>query len=284
MKKQKKYNRSNLKKYAPTSTYVSSDGLYVERDYKNKGKLKTYCPQIYQDKSTGLNFLDLRRHGVIRIDLMVLTCYCSPKPMDGKEYLINHKDGDTTNDDFTNLEWIENSPTNKTKIEADFAEAPKNIVKNKYKSLGISVNSNGEISQNGQPLSPFDELYDSDVNWNYHLGSMRVAYYYTDRWGNGRYEKVDVEKVLDDFGYIQGDKNQFSNSVVLHKDNDYVNCDPSNLEWCDKSDPRYVAFHKATLKKTMDKELKDNSGHAIPPLWKDVYKDVLPDPNIKFAP
>ena len=44
-------------------------------------------------------------------------------------------------------------------------------------------------------------------------------------------------------GYVDGNKLQFKNPVILHKDGDYMNCKSSNLEWCEKTDPRYIDYY-----------------------------------------
>ena len=44
-------------------------------------------------------------------------------------------------------------------------------------------------------------------------------------------------------GYVDGNKLQFKNPVILHKDGDYKNCASDNLEWCDSSDQRYIDYY-----------------------------------------
>ena len=52
-----------------------------------------------------------------------------------------------------------------------------------------------------------------------------------------------VEDAMATAGYVDGNKLQFKNPVILHKDGDYMNCSSNNLEWCDATDPRYIEYY-----------------------------------------
>ncbi len=92
-KKKKYYNRNYMKQHYATKTFISNDGLHVERDFFNKEKnqLETYNPSIHEDKY-GRRFIRFNSYGDIFIAEMVISCYCAPKPKDGKEYEIEHID------------------------------------------------------------------------------------------------------------------------------------------------------------------------------------------------
>ena len=107
-KKKKYYKRAYLKQHYATKTWISNDGLHVERDYfdTKEKKLKTYYPQIYEDKY-GRRFLSFNNYGNIEVAELVISCYCAPKPNDGKAYDIEHIDGDLGNDHRNNLRWVE---------------------------------------------------------------------------------------------------------------------------------------------------------------------------------
>jgi hypothetical protein len=56
-----------------------------------------------------------------------------------------------------------------------------------------------------------------------------------------------VEDAMAAAGYVDGNKLQFKNPVILHKDGDYMNCSSDNLRWCDASDERYIEYYNKTV-------------------------------------
>ena len=92
-------------------------------------------------------------------------------------------------------------------------------------------------------------------------------------------DRIDVDIVMNDFGFVSGDKTQYTNPVILHLDNDFLNFESSNLVWCDKTDYRYVDYKRQTLLKRMELEIKDNhsfiSKGIIESGFKKRYRDVL---------
>ena len=106
----KYYRTEFLREYRANQTRVSNDGLHVERDYKDNGSLKTYQPKIYLNPLNQRRYIELKKYGMAYIDEMVITCYCPPKPKDGKMYAVHHKDWNFENDHKNNLEWVEETP------------------------------------------------------------------------------------------------------------------------------------------------------------------------------
>ena len=78
----------------------------MEENLNDGGKLKTYNPKIYVD-SEGLRYIVNKQLGNVRILDLVAECFCPPKPNDGKDYVLVHKDGNLLNDHYRNLEWRE---------------------------------------------------------------------------------------------------------------------------------------------------------------------------------
>ena len=109
MKNEEIRNGVRIRKHYKTSTKISEDGLVVEKEFIDKddgGKLKTYNPKIYVD-SEGLRYIVNKQLGNVRIQDLVAECFCPPKPNDGKDYVLVHKDGNLLNDHYRNLEWRE---------------------------------------------------------------------------------------------------------------------------------------------------------------------------------
>lgn len=63
------------------------------------------------------------------------------------------------------------------------------------------------------------------------------------KWKRTVRKRKRMDDLMDEAGYVNGNKKQFRNPVILHKDNDWMNFDSGNLEWTDKSDPRYKEYH-----------------------------------------
>lgn len=260
----KRYKREYMRQHFASKTWISNDGKYVERDYfdKESGKTKTYNPPIY-DCNDGGYAIKLKGYGEYRIEELVIACYCAPKPNNGKKYIIHHKDWDVKNNHRKNLEWVE---------ETD-AYLQQRTIKRKelwYKKHKITVNKKGEILQDKKPLSIIDYIYDSDLNWTFHYTDPWVRYSYKNPWGRYVSERLYAEEILIDFGFVAGNKANFTDPVVLHINNDYMDFTPGNLEWCDKSDPRYVNFKQIAHDEKMKLDKKYN--HPLNQgSWKVIY-------------
>lgn len=109
MKSDEIRNGVRIRKHFKTSTKISEDGLIVEKEFIDKedgGKLKKYSPRINVD-SEGLRYIENKQYGRVYIQDLVAECFCPPKPNDGKDYVLVHKDGNLLNDHYRNLEWRE---------------------------------------------------------------------------------------------------------------------------------------------------------------------------------
>jgi hypothetical protein len=65
-------------------------------------------------------------------------------------------------------------------------------------------------------------------------------------------------------GYVQGDDADMKQPVILHKDNDYMNCSSDNLEWAELTSDSYKAFLEQRRKDGHERVVKLNPGKAIP--------------------
>lgn len=269
MAKKKYYNRKYMKQYYAAQTWISNDGLHVERDYKDAqtGEMKTYEPKI-KKAPNGQHFIVLSKIGVIPIDLMVISCYCPPKPNNNKQYVIHHKDWNFKNDHYTNLEWVEDTSQYQN-------QKLSHLKMQWYKDRHIDVKADGTIIQDKQPLHINDSFYDPDLDWTYHYTHPDVRYSYKDSWGNGRSAKLDVDEIMEDFGFVEGDKESFTEPVILHKNNDYLDFTPGNLEWCEKDDQRYKEYQKVAHDKKMQRD-HDCNYWLSPGSWTVIYGDNEP--------
>ncbi len=271
-KKKKYYKRDYLRQHYATKTFISNDGLHVERDYfdSETKQMKTYNPPIFED-FCNRRFIELKNYGKILIAELVITCYCAPKPDDGKKYEIEHIDGDLSNDHRSNLRWVEATPAFLAQQNTIMNNNLKSNRMANYKSLKIKVQKDGTITQNKEVLRPYYHFYDSDLDWDYHWGTAKIDY--TVKNAYNRYERrsIAADKVMEDFGFVSGNKAQFQNPVVLHTNNDFTDFTPGNLEWCESTDPRYVAYRKITHDRCMEEDRRTNRKFLSPGSWKVVY-------------
>lgn len=271
-KKKKYYKRDYLREHYETKTFISNDGLHVERDYfdTKAQTIKTYNPTIHNDRY-GRRFISLKNYGDILIAELVASCYCAPKPKDGKEYEVEHIDGNLSNDHRNNLRWVEVTPTYLAQKTVCLAKALKLQKMNWYKSLKITVLKDGTILQGKSTLTSRHHLYDSDIDWHYHWPIANVEYSFTNRYGKFETGRINIDSLMNDFGFVSGDKIQFQNPVVLHLNNDFLDFTPGNLEWCDINDPRYETYQKIANDRCMDEDRVTNRKFLSPGSWKVVY-------------
>lgn len=271
-KKKKYYNRAFLREHYETKTFISNDGLHVERDYfdKDSNQLKTYQPPICEDKY-GRRFIYLKKYGEITIAELVISCYCAPKPKDGKVYEIEHIDGDLSNDHRNNLRWVEATPDYIAKKSALLDNILYMRKMDRYKSLKIKVKEDGTIFQGKSILTLHYHFYDSDLDWHYHLRRAQVEYIFKNSYGRREKASIYTDDLMNDFGLVTGDKTQFVKPVVLHVNNDFLDFSPGNLEWCDANDPRYSSYQQITQDRCMEEDRKTNRKFLSPGSWKVIY-------------
>lgn len=146
MKNEEIRNGVRIRKHFATSTKISEDGLFVEKefiDHKDGNKLKTYNPKIKVDEK-GLRYIENKNLGRVYIQDLVADCFCAPKPDDGNYYVLVHKDGNLQNDHYKNLEW---------RLATSAYPQTTATTAGKVKLTdGLEVRSNGMIYQNGKEL------------------------------------------------------------------------------------------------------------------------------------
>ena len=240
MKGEETRNGVRIRKHFATSTKISEDGLFVEKEFIDKqdgNKLKTYNPKIKVDEK-GLRYIDNKNLGRVYIQDLVADCFCAPKPDDGNYYVLVHKDGNLQNDHYKNLEW-----RLATTVYPQTTAKTAGYVKLDY---GLEVRRNGTISQNGKELTVGTAIGDRDIDMIVPIEPF-VEYERKNSWGRYERKSISVDKLMDIARYVNENKGRFEHPVILHRDNDWLNFDSDNLEWTDYNDPRYKEYYNRTV-------------------------------------
>lgn len=228
-----KLNGVRARKHQASGTKITEDGKYVEKEYMENGVLKKFNPKIEIGKN-GLRRILNKKLGYLYIRDIVMDCFGSPKPTDGQDWVIAHLDGNIQNDHYKNLAW---------KLRKDaYPHIPAKTVDKVKIDHSIVVHKDGRIYQKGKKCHVADYLYDSDMDLFVPMPPY-IRYEYKNYWKKTETAKLDVEDAMAAAGYVDGNKLQFKNPVILHKDGDYMNCSSDNLRWCDATDPDYIDYY-----------------------------------------
>lgn len=216
-----------------SNTKITEDGKHVEKEWFTEGKLKTYSPKIRKDNS-GYHYIVNKKIGNVYIHKMVMECFGPPMPIDGQDYVIVHLDGNKTNNHYTNLAW---------KLRKDaYPHIQAKTDKQVKLAHGIVVHKDGRIYQKGKKCHVCDDLYDSDMALFAPMPPY-IRYEVKNAYGKTERPLKFVEDAMAAAGYVYGNKLQFKNPVILHRNGDYTDCASANLEWCEKTDPKYIDYY-----------------------------------------
>lgn len=217
--------------------YVSRDGKYV---HSEKQRLTIYGEA---DEEPYI-LINKRKYEVATL---VATCY-RPMPKDGKAYILIHKDGNLQNCDMSNLEWqpyvykFNTNPTTKVWVNSKY----------------LVVTSKGEVLLYNQELTKCDELFDGDTNLSVCINPFVIV----------DSKRVFMDDLMTKAQYIQGDRDSLNDPVILHRDHDRNNYDSSNLEWVERTDPRYIAYQKNEIAFINKRNEELNPGIEFPDFMK----------------
>ena len=230
-------NGVRARKHQASGTKITEDGKYVEKEYMENGVLKQFNPKV-EIGNNGLRRILNKKLGYLYIRDIVMDCFGSPKPTDGQDWVIAHLDGNMQNDHYKNLAW---------KLRKDaYPHIPANTDKEVKLNHGIVVHKDGRIYQKGKKCHVTDDLYDSDMDLFVPMPPY-IRYEYKNYWKKTETAKLDVEDAMAAAGYVDGNKLQFKNPVILHRNGDYMDCSSGNLEFCENTDPRYIEYYNKTV-------------------------------------
>lgn len=212
---------------------VSEDGKTVLRQYeKDYGSsiLPKRPPKklTIQKVTNGYPYVNTWDYGSLMIDELVATCFCPPCP--GSDYELVHKDGNSGNCHYQNLEWRKKQPVQQSTQHT--------TAKSIKLPNGLTVHRNGNVYDKKEKLTMSISHFDRDtgLEWSH---TPKVYYFRLNRWNRMERKTCDMDALMAAAGYVAGERSDFTNPRILHKDNDWLNFKSDNLEWCDQSDPRY---------------------------------------------
>ena len=240
--------------------WITSDGRHYSVSYidKSTGRKKLYAPKVI--KGINYDYLELKGGRIIRIDQVVIETYKNKAPKDSV-YVINHIDGNWHNHNINNLEWIELTPDIEIQMFRRHDEnREKTEWEESYERYGVSVRKDGKIKQYSKSLHIQDYRNKAHKRLKYTEDA-----YVSIQLILGGYNECKVDDIMYYFGFVAGNKMQFNDPVILHKNNDYMDFTPGNLEWCEKTDQRYIDYRKITHDTVRKKNHTNQLGQRVWP-------------------
>ena len=209
--------------------WFADTGDYVAHYNNDSGCYEscTIYPTINHGASVEEMFYEEHLDGVIS------TLFGPPYPHDGKVYDLIHKDGDEMNCDYRNLEWMDWEQIPNLPSHSDKNTASKVFLR--YYHWIFEVDSSGIIKHGEEVLQQYDfdsHLFEETNEVNLEI-LVDVGYYVA---------RVDDFMAL--AGFVQGNNDDLKQPVILHRDGDYKNFNAENLEWVEKTDPRFINYLK----------------------------------------
>lgn len=246
MPKQQKINGKDCRYYVDGSMWSCFDG----KSFFCKSTAGTMDQLAVVKDSLGMKVINGRWNIAVSSAIAVATCFVK-RPNDGKRYMVAFNDGNIYNCYYKNLSWVPYHYQHTKTSTIDLALI----------NSMCTVNKSGDITVDGNSTFPL-YYWKSQTPGMLHVGEPFVYV----KAGDGVHSlRVNIDEIMRDAGFIQGDDAGMSAPVILHRDGDWLNFAKDNLEWCESTDPRYISFSK---NKRAEKEKiykKKNPGKPILP-------------------
>ena len=203
------------------------------------------------------------------LDSIVMALFGPPQPDWDihSRYLprINHKDGNRMNCNINNLEWVP--------YHYRHSNAAREFVD--HDGVIYEVHSTGNVYMDGVDLPVRPEVVSNPFNKDSYW-----ALFIDDG-----HQRIKVEELMKDAGYVQGDDANLVHPVILHIDGDYKNNNTNNLEWVEEYDPRYINFLRKRQHYVLldDKMMEFKSKNPWQDEW-DIDEPPEDDPPAPFTP
>jgi len=226
-------------------------GVWIdENGYAAYKEDKIYKRLYVKTEADGHKYIFLGGKPKISMALAVITCYCKPKPIDGRTYEIEHIDRNLANCKKGNLRWV---------LKHYEHTSAKSVTMKQGKDK-ITVKKDGTIFLNGKEEQICDSMYDSDID----LEDCIRPHISTGMFGTNH---IFVDDLMEKAGYVQGDDAILNDPVILHKDYDWMNFSSDNLEWVESTDQRYKEYCEKIQETKKRRRRELNPGKQLYPGW-----------------
>lgn len=239
----------NCRMFFKHQLWVSENGDFVGKD---DGDGIVSVP-IKTDKFGNQHVVVKDRKGNIEflhVDEMVKLCFHGRRKYDGKPYYLAHKDNNKANCSIDNLEW---------RIKPYKYNEAEKFSRKLCKGATVVVHRDGRVQQKGKFLSVYDTIFDGDID----MTCIIAPYVPVDVPGRIRDKRCSIDKLMDESGYVHGDKYSFNRPVILHRDNDWMNFHTDNLEFVEEDDPRYIEYRKV-MSAAINERIKEENKNVKP--------------------
>ena len=226
--------------------WVNRDGTRVYREYKDSTMNRFLIINI---RSDGSKFIKSKNKGELELDQVIADSF-KPKPKDWRSYERIYIDAYKGNCNVSNLFWKRIPKYSATEL------------KRKH-YLSLFVTSDGEVFDGKGLLHLVTVIGDADTNRMVAIEPY-VRYTRTNRWGKREEKPVDVDDLMAETEFVNGDELTMKNPGVLHKDMNYLNYKANNLEWVEKDDPRYIAYCQKKWADIDQRTIDENPEHPNP--------------------
>ena len=108
---------------------------------------------------------------------------------------------------------------------------------------GLTVTKSGKVYKGKEVCEVGNCIGDGDLDMRVPIEPFVEYEVHHRQWKRYEWKRIDVDRLMEIAGYVNGNKEQFKDPAILHKDNDWLNFNSENLEWTDRSDPRYREYH-----------------------------------------
>ena len=119
----------------------------------------------------------------------------------------------------------------------------KKVIEKKRLNNGLTITKSGEVYKGKSVCKVGNCIGDGDLDMIVPIEPFVNYEAYHKQWKRYEWKRISVDKLMEIAGYVNGNKEQFKDPAILHKDNDWLNFNSENLEWTDRSDPRYREYH-----------------------------------------
>lgn len=208
----------------------SKSGSWKYLSVKTDGNGEKYVRKSYQ---------------IIYVKKAVFICFCYCD--DPNKTQIWYKDGNPANLHYKNLIAREQRTYHTTATTFDLFN-------------GLTITSDGKVYNNGVKIPISDCIGDADTDL------LRCIPPYVSN-PNKMSGHLFMDDLMNAAGYVGGEKYDFTNPVILHKDNDPMNFCSDNLEWVEAADPGYLEYQKRFEEWQHQRNIELNPGITLHPGW-----------------